>query len=226
MYTCVAHVTFQHLSIFQGIACQRIVSGSRLFQFRHIVDRLFQLKLLHIRYLVRNEFCEAVRFGKRKLLYTCDIFDSRLGCHRAVRDDMSHTFGSVFFRYPAKHFPTTVIVEVGIDIGEGNSVRIQETLEQQVVFDRVDTGDPQAVGNSRTCCRSTAGADRNTQFFASGTDKVLHDQEVTGETHRLHDMQLEVQPLLDFVVQFISVTNFSSVVGDLFQIVSFQFDTV
>jgi len=226
MYTCVAHVTFQHLGIFQGVACQRVVSGSRFFQLRHIIDRILQLELLHIRNLVRNEFGEAVRFGKRKLLYTCDILDGRFGRHRTIRDDMRHTFGPVFFRYPTEYFPAAVIVEVGIDIGEGNTVRIQETFEQQVIFDRVDAGDPQTVGNSRTSCRSTAGTDRNAQFFAGGPDEVLHDQEVTGEPHRLHDVQLEVQPLLDFVVQIISVANLCPVVCDLFQVVGFQFDAV
>ena len=161
MHTRVAHIAFQHLRIFQGVACQRIVSGSRLFQFRHIIDRILQLELLHIRYLVRDEFCEAVRFGKREFLHACDILDGRFGRHRAIGDDMRHALCAVFIRYPAKHFPATVIVEVGIDIGERDTVRIQETLEQQVIFDRVDLGNPQAVGNSRTGSRSTAGTDRN-----------------------------------------------------------------
>ena len=139
---------------------------------------------------------------------------------------MRHTFGSVFLRYPAEYFPAAVIVEVCIDIREGDTVGIQETLEQQIIFDRVDLGNPQAVGNSRTGSRSTSGTDRNAQFFAGGTDKVLHDQEVAGETHRLHDMQFEVQPFLDFVVQIISVANLRSVVCDLFQVVGLQFDTV
>ena len=55
---------------------------------------------------------------------------------------MSYTLSAIFIRYPAQYLATTVIIEVGIDIGEGDTVRIQETLEQEGVFDRVDLGDP------------------------------------------------------------------------------------
>ena len=42
---------------------------------------------------------------------------------------MRHFFGSVFFGYPLQYPPTTVVVEVHIDIGQGNTVGIKEAFE-------------------------------------------------------------------------------------------------
>ena len=62
MYPGISYVTFQHLCIFQCVACQRIISGGGLFQFRYVVDCIFQFELLHIRDLIRYQFRQAVRF--------------------------------------------------------------------------------------------------------------------------------------------------------------------
>ena len=106
---------------------------------------------------------------------------------------MGDSFGAIFLGYPTKDFASPVIIEIGIDIGQGDTVRVQETLEQQVVLDRVDLRDAKAIGYSRSRRRSTAWSDRNSQFLTCGPDKILHDQEVARETHGLHDVQLEVQ---------------------------------
>ena len=139
---------------------------------------------------------------------------------------MSHTFRTIFLRYPAKNFATSVIIKVGINIRQRDTVRIQETLEQQIVFNRVDLGNSQTISYSRTGSRTTARSYRNAQFFPGSPDKILYNQEVTRETHRLHDMQLEVQTFLDFVRQWITIAGLCSFIRQLGQIISFQLDTV
>ena len=57
-------------------------------------------------------------------------------------------------------------------------------------------------------------------------DKVLHNQEVSRETHRLHDVQLKDQTFLHLVGQGITVQFFSTVECQFCQIVGFQLDTV
>ena len=66
---------------------------------------------------------------------------------------------------PFEHTSTPVIIEVGIDIREGDTVRVEETLEQKVVLQRVDLSDTQAVGHHRTCGRTTARTHHHTQFI-------------------------------------------------------------
>ena len=48
---------------------------------------------------------------------------------------------SVFVHHPLQHASSSVVIEVGIDIRQRDTVRIEETLEQQVVFQRVYLGD-------------------------------------------------------------------------------------
>ena len=43
------------------------------------------------------------------------------------------------------------VLEIHIDIRHVDTVRIEETLKQQLVFDRVQIGDFEAVSHNRTC---------------------------------------------------------------------------
>ena len=101
---------------------------------------------------------------------------------------MRHLFLAIFIRHPAKNLTTTVIIKVHINIRQRDTVRIQETFKQQIVLDRVDFRNSQTVRHSRTGSRSTSRTYGYTQLLAGGIDKVLHNQEVSGETHSLHDI--------------------------------------
>ena len=43
----------------------------------------------------------------------------------------------VLVLHPLQHAATAVIVEVGVYIGQGDTVGVQESLEQQVILQRV-----------------------------------------------------------------------------------------
>ena len=60
---------------------------------------------------------------------------------------MRHTVCSIFIRYPTKHGRTAVIIEIGIDIRKGNTIGIEETFEQQIIFDRVDTRNSKTISH-------------------------------------------------------------------------------
>ena len=64
---------------------------------------------------------------------------------------MGHVVGTIFLGHVLEHACAAVIVEVDVDIGEGDTVGIEKTLEQKVVFYGVDLCDTQAVGHTRTC---------------------------------------------------------------------------
>ena len=69
-----------------------------------------------------------------------------------------------FFRICQQHsrlpLPTDVI-KVGIDIGHTLTVRIQESLKQQIVFDWINIGDADAVNHSGSCRRATTRPTNN-----------------------------------------------------------------
>ena len=115
MYTCTTHITFEHQSIFQCITHQRIRRRLSRLQLRHIIDGIPQIQLF-IRYFIRHQFRQSVRFRKRQFLYTRHIFDSQFRCHRTICNNMSHLLMTIFFCYPTKHFTASVIIKVNIDI--------------------------------------------------------------------------------------------------------------
>lgn len=107
---------------------------------------------------------EAIRwyknlFGDDYYLYTSHILDSQFSSHRTIRNDVRHLFLSILLRYPVQHATTSVIIEVHINIRQRDTVRIQETLEQQVVLNRVNLRNTQAVSYRRTRRRTTSRSD-------------------------------------------------------------------
>ena len=83
--------------------------------------------------------------------------------------------------------------KIDIDIGHRNSFWIQEALEKKLVLDRIDVRDPQAVCDERSCGRTAARPDRNI-LFASISDEVPYDQEITGKAHTLDRVYFTSEP--------------------------------
>ena len=225
MYTRTAYVAFEHLGILQRIANQRVGRGFGGLQLGHVFYGVGQVELF-VGYLVGYELGQTVGFGKRQLFHTGHVLDNQFGGHCTVGNDVCHFLLSVFLGYPAQHLSAAIIIEVHIDIGEGDTVRVQETLEQQVVLNGVNLGNAQAVGNGRTGGRTTSGAYPYAQFGAGGIDEVLHDEEVAREPHGLHDVELELESFLHFFIERVAVKSFGTVEGQFGQIVGFQLDTV
>ena len=54
---------------------------------------------------------------------------------------MGYTLVAVLLRDPVEHICTPVIVEVHVDIRHGDTVGVEEALEEEVIADGVDVGD-------------------------------------------------------------------------------------
>ena len=229
MDTRVADVALEHLGVFDGVAQQRVGRDSRLLQLRHGSDSVGEVHLrrlaVYIGQTVGDGLAETVGDVERHFLHTGHILDGQLGSHRAVSDDVGHLLLSVLVGYPLQHASAPVVVEVNVYIGQRYAVGIEEALEQQVVFDGVDAGNLQAVGHGTTCRRASSRAYPHAQFLASSTDEVLHDEEVARESHRLHDVELEVQLVL-YLGRHLWIDFLCAVEGELAQIVGLELDAV
>ena len=219
MHTRTTYVTFQHFSIFQRITHQRIGRSLSRLQFRNIINSIPQVQLF-IRYLIGNQFGQTVRFRQRKFLHTGHVLDSKFGSHRTICDNMRHFFLTVLLRHPAKHFTTSVIIKVDIDIRQGDTVGIQETLKQQVIFNGVDFCNLQAIRYCRTGCRPTSRTYRDTHI-TPGSNEVLYNKEVPWETHRLHNVKFKLQSFHYFFGQRITIEYFSTVKSKFGKVVRF-----
>ena len=98
---------------------------------------------------------------------------------------------AVLFLDILEHAITPIVIEVDVHIGHIDTVRVEESLEEKVVFNRVYIGYPEAVCDSRSCCRATPWSYRNT-FAASCGDEVLHNKEVVRESHLADGLKLEL----------------------------------
>ncbi len=79
--------------------------------------------------------------------HASDISDDRLGRHGSVGNDLGYAVTPVALADVIDHAVTAVHAEVDIEIRHRNALRIQESLEQQFVFDRIEIGNAQGPGD-------------------------------------------------------------------------------
>ena len=139
---------------------------------------------------------------------------------------MRHLLLTIFLGYPVQHPATAVVVEIHINIRQRNTVGVQEAFEKQVVFNRVYLCDSQAISHRRTCSRTTSRTYRYIEFFASGLDKILHNEEVPRETHGLHNMEFELDSFARFLVENLAISSVRSFQSQFLEVVCFELDSV
>ena len=113
---------------------------------------------------------------------------------------MRHMRLAILTTHIVQHFSSTAIFEIGIDIRQRYTVRIEETLEQEVILQRVQIGDLQTVGYYRSGCTTTTRAYRHVQLFARRADEIHHDEEISRKTHLDDGVEFELNPLFQLIV--------------------------
>ena len=101
---------------------------------------------------------------------------------------------AVLLRRVLDHLAAVAGVEVHVDVGHLLAARVEEPLEQQVVLDRVDVDDAQAVRDARTGRAPPPGTDADAARLRVAHE-VPDDEEVRGEPHRLDDVELVLDAL-------------------------------
>ena len=112
------------------------------------------------------------------------------------------SFAAVLFDHIVQYVGTAVLIKIDIDIGQGDTVGIQETLEQQVVLDRVDIGNTQANRPRTEPAAEPRPGPTDTPSSRAALDKVPYDKEVTRKTHPFYSRKLVIQTLQYLLVQF------------------------
>src|SRR5213592_3231374 len=86
-----------------------------------------------------------------------------------------------------------VHAEIHVDVGRRDSFRVEKALEEEVILERVDIGDPQAVSHQAADHRAPSGPDGNA-IVASILDEVPDNEEVAGELRLLDHFNLGCEP--------------------------------
>ncbi len=115
---------------------------------------------------------------------------------RGERDDLRDVVAAVAVGGVPDHLVAVSVVEVHVDVGHLDATGVQESLEQQVVLDRVEIGDAQAVRH-RAAGRAPPAGPHPDASLTRVPDQIPHDQEVGGEAHLRDHLQLEGESLGD-----------------------------
>ena len=139
---------------------------------------------------------------------------------------MRTVFLAILVHHPLQHLSATVIIKVGINIWEVDTVRIEKTLKQKVIFQWVYLRDTQAISHDRAGRGATPRSYPNAKLVAGRVDEVLHNEEVARETHRLHDMKLKLHMLPHIVGDGVAIALLRAVISQFGKIVGLKLDAI
>ncbi len=131
-----------------------------------------------------DQLGDAIHVGEADIEHAAHVFDRRARAQRAEGDDLRHLLAPVFLGDVLDHFAAPARAEIDVDIGHADALRIQEALEQQPVFQRIDVGDLHRVTHQAAGGRSAARAHGNAARFREA-DEIPDDQEIARELHLL-----------------------------------------
>ena len=133
-----------------------------LLQRRALGQRLFEI---HVERR-RHRLGDAVGVRIRDVHYPRDVAHHGARLHGAEGDDLRDVGAAVLARDVVDDFAAAALAEVDVDVRQRHALGIQESLEDQVVGDRVDVGDPQAVRDEAPRRRSSPRARPGCPFRA------------------------------------------------------------
>ena len=132
--------------------------------------------------LERNQLGDAVDVAVAHAEHAPAIAHHGLRRHGAEGGDLRDAFGAVLALHIVDDAVAAVLAEVDVEVGHRDALGIEEALEQQLVAQRIESGDAERVCDQRACARAAARTDRHAVRLRP-VDEIRDDQEVAGEAH-------------------------------------------
>ena len=123
-----------------------LVLIAHLAQRRHLLDGLVDG---HVR-LGRDHLGDPIAVAVRDVQPAPGIANDGLRPHGREGDDLRHVVAPVLVAHVIDHLAAPPDAEIDVDVRHRDPLGVEETLEQEVVFQGIDVGDPQAVGGQRS----------------------------------------------------------------------------
>ncbi len=183
-----------------------------LSQLRILPQGLIQR---HIQ-LCGHHLGDGVHKSVRKVHDAAHVPDHALGRQRSERDDLRDLVPPVLVRDIVDDFAPSLEAEVHVDIGHGDALRVQEPLEEKVIFDGIDVRDVQAVSDYASRRAPSSGADHDV-VLPREIDVIPDDQEIVHVPHLADRVQLVLQSLPEGPV-VVRVPLLHAVVAELVQV--------
>ena len=149
-----AHEPLERLREVDDLADERVGVVRRA----QLLPRLERLVEVHLRPL-GDELGDLVDGAVRDIEHAAGVTDRRARHHRPERDDLRHAVAPVLVGRVVDHAVAARDGEVDVDVRHRLPARVEHALEQEVVLDRIDLRDPEAVRDERPCGRSAPRPD-------------------------------------------------------------------
>ena len=188
-----------------GVAWQSLQLHGHVDQVMHFLIFLISLFQLTVLFqspfdgdvqLIRDHLRYLVAEGIRQIQRTAHIADGVFRRHRSEGDDLYDTFLAVLSHYIVNDLLPPLIAEIHVDIRHGDSLRIQESLKQQVIAERIQFSDIHRIGDDRACGRATARSDRDARFLRE-MHIIPYDQKVIHVAHVVYGIQFVAETFAD-----------------------------
>ena len=161
----------------------------QVLEIRALLQRGLERHVEGGRYLLGD----PVDVGVRHAHGAADVPHHGTGLHGAEGDDLRDVVPPVLPGDVVDDLAPAALAEVDVDVRQGDALRVEEALEDQVELHRVDVGDLQAPGDEAARRRSPARPHGN-PLLAGVADEVPHDEEVAGVAHPDDDVDLVGEP--------------------------------
>ena len=136
-----------------------------------------------------HHFCHLIHLGIREIQSLSHSLQNTSGCHGSKGYNLGHGILSVFLGNIGNGTISLCILKVHVDIRHGDSLRIQETLEKQIVLYRINICNSGTVAHL-TSCRRTTPRPYPAVVVSAPVDIVPHNQNVFHKPHGLNNSKL------------------------------------
>ena len=220
-----ADAAFELEGVVEHLAHQRVTVFVFLLELLDVFDAVGERGLVFLVLAVLpdhdgavgDHLGEAVGLRDGEVGDARHVLDGQLGGHGAEGDDVGDVVGAVVVLDVLDHAVAAFVVEVHVDIRHRDALRVEETLEQKVVADRVEVGDAEAVRHAGAGGGATARADGHA-VAAAPVDEVLDDEEVVREAHERDRHELEMQAVLLLLGEGVAVAAAGAFVGEVAEV--------
>src|SRR5579885_2152719 len=175
-----------------------------LEQFRMVLALVLEPRLHFERVLQRKitpllgrrvKLDDLVGLAKREPKDPAHVANRLLALDGAEGDYLRDAVRTVFVAHVIQDLIAPFPAEIRVDIRHRLAARIEPSLEQQLMLDRIDFGDAKRVRDERSDDRSAARPGGNAPV-AGVADEVLHDEHIAGKAHLSDCGNFAIEPLV------------------------------
>ena len=128
-----------------------------------------------------------------KIHHASHITDHTSGSQSTKRHDLDYPVFTILTHNIVDHLLPSLEAEIHVDIGHGHTLRVEKTLKQKLIPDRVDICDLQTIRNNTSRCGATPRPYCDPVIFGI-FNKVPYYEEIIYISHAADRIQLIAQP--------------------------------